>query len=108
MSDKATADLAKKVILSCLAEGMTVEDACAQAGKSIKTYEYYRRSDKGFLELADRTRLGAKNKFFASADVHDLPFAEFRKRFLHQNTFPHQQNLVDVIKAVTRRGFTLQ
>ena len=62
MSDKATADLAKKVILTCLAEGMTVEKACAQAGKSVKTYDYYRRSDKNFADLADRTRLGAKNK----------------------------------------------
>lgn len=99
MSDKATADLAKKVILTCLAEGMTVEKACAQAGKSVKTYDYYRRSDKHFADLADRTRLGAKNKSFASADVHDIGFAEFRERFLHQKTFAHQQNLVDVIEG---------
>ena len=46
------ADLAKRVILQCLAEGMTVEKACQQAGKSVKTYDYYRRSDKKFSDLA--------------------------------------------------------
>jgi len=94
-----TADLAKRVILQCLAEGMTVEKACQQAGKSVKTYEYYRRSDKKFLELADRTRLGVKTKNFESADVHDISFAEFRERFLHSKTFAHQQNLIDVIEG---------
>ena len=96
---ETTADLAKRVILQCLAEGTTVEAACSQAGKSIKTYEYYRKTDKGFAALADRARLGAKTKNFIEADVHDISFAEFRERFLHQKTFPHQQNLIDVIEG---------
>ena len=94
-----TADIAKRVILAELAQGSTVEKACAQAGKSIKTYEYYRSTDKGFAALADRARLGAKTKNFQEADVHDISFAEFRKRFLHQETFAHQQNLIDVIEG---------
>jgi hypothetical protein len=76
-----TADLAKRVILSSVAEGMTIEEACGVAGKSIKTYEYYRRTDKVFADKMDRTRLGLRSKSFASADVHDLDFASFRKRF---------------------------
>ena len=82
MSEK-TSDIAKRVILQCLAEGMTVEKACAQAGKSIKTYEYYRSSDKGFSALADRARLGAKTKNFQEADVHDISYADFCERFLN-------------------------
>jgi len=78
---------------------MTVEQGCASAGKSIKTYEYYRRTDKVFADKMDRTRLGLRDKSFASSDVHDLTFAEFRQRFLHNATFPHQQNLVDVIEG---------
>ena len=93
------ADLAKKVILSCLAEGSTVEAACQAAGKSMKTYEYYRRSDPHFKSLADRTRLGAVNKKFQDADVHDLDFVSWRQRFLKQETFGHQKNLVDVIEG---------
>jgi hypothetical protein len=94
-----SADIAKRIILGCVAEGMTIEAACASAGKSIKTYEYYRRTDKVFTDKVDRTRLGLKDKSFASGDVHDLTFAEFREKFLHSKTFPHQQNLVDMIEG---------
>jgi hypothetical protein len=94
-----SADIAKRIILGAVAQGMTIEQACGSAGKSMKTYEYYRRTDKIFSDKVDRTRLGLKDKVFASGDVHDISFAEFRERFLNQKTFPHQQNLVDVIEG---------
>jgi hypothetical protein len=96
-----SADIAKRIILGAVAQGMTIEQACGSAGKSMKTYEYYRRTDKVFSDKVDRTRLGLKDKVFASGDVHDISFAEFRERFLNQKTFPHQQNLVDVIEGRT-------
>jgi hypothetical protein len=37
--------------------------------------------------------------WFATGDVHDISFAEFRQRFLNSKTFPHQQNLVDMIEG---------
>jgi hypothetical protein len=79
---------------------MTIEQACLSAGKSYKTYEYYRRTDKMFTDKVDRTRLGLKDKSFATSDVHDITFADFRQRFLNSRTFPHQQNLVDMIEGV--------
>lgn len=94
-----SADIAKRIILAAVAEGITIEQACASAGKSIKTYEYYRRTDKVFSDKVDRTRLGLKDKQFASGDVHDISFAEFRDRFLHNKTFAHQQNIVDMIEG---------
>lgn len=94
-----SADIAKRIILASMAEGMTVEAACAAAGKSGKTYEYYRRSDKAFADKADRTRLGLKTKNFAEADAHDLSYAEFCERYMNHKIFPHQQNLVDVIEG---------
>jgi len=94
-----SADIAKRIILGCVAEGMTIEQACLSAGKSMKTYEYYRRTDKIFTDKIDRTRLGLKDKSFASGDVHDISFAEFRQRFLNSKTFAHQQNLVDMIEG---------
>lgn len=96
-----SADIAKRIILNCVAESMTLEQACASAGKSLKTYEYYRRTDKVFADKVDRTRLGLKDKQFASGDAHDLSFGEFRQRYLHNRTFPHQQNLVDIIEGRT-------
>ena len=94
-----SADIAKRIILGCVADKMTIEEACASAGKSMKTYEYYRRTDKVFADKIDRTRLGLKDKQFQGGDVHDITFAEFRQRFLHSRTFPHQQNIVDVIEG---------
>ena len=94
-----TAEIAKRVILSCVAEGMTIEQACKSAGKSIKSYEYYRRTDKVFADKIDRTRLGLREKTFASTDVTEIDFFEFRQRFLHSRTFDHQRNLVDVIEG---------
>ena len=96
---KDSADLAKRIILRCVAEGMTIEKACGEAGKSLKSYEYYRRTDKNFADMMDRTRLGLKTKNYTEADAHDLSFADFRERYLHQKTFPHQQNLIDVIEG---------
>ena len=98
MSEKSS-DIAKRVILSGVAEGMTIEAATAAAGKSYKTYEYYRRTDKNFCDKIDRTRLGLKDKNYSSSAVHDLDFATFRQRYLHSQTFAHQQNLIDVIEG---------
>ena len=98
MAEKSS-DIAKRLILSGVAEGLTIEAATAASGKSYKTYEYYRRTDKVFADKMDRTRLGLKDKNFASSDVHDITFAEFRQRYLHSQTFPHQQNLIDVIEG---------
>jgi hypothetical protein len=94
-----SADIAKRIILGAMAEGMTVEAACGAAGKSGKTYEYYRRTDKAFADKADRTRLGLKTKNFAEADAHDLSYAQFCERYMNHKVFPHQQNLVDVIEG---------
>jgi hypothetical protein len=93
------ADKAKKVILQCMAEGMTVEQACQVAGKSIKSYEYYRKSDEVFRSLADRTRLGAVEKNFADQAALGLDFVTWRKKYLKQETFAHQKNLIDVIEG---------
>jgi hypothetical protein len=78
---------------------MTIDAACSSAGKSMKTYEYYRRTDKIFADKIDRTRLGLKDKQFQGGDVHDIDFVEFRQRFLHSRTFDHQKNIVDVIEG---------
>ena len=69
MADNS-ADIAKRIILGCVSEGMTIDAACGSAGKSIKTYEYYRRTDKIFADNIDRPRLGLKDNEFASCDVH--------------------------------------
>ena len=93
------AERAKKVILQCIADGMTVEQSCKVAGKSIKTYEYYRRSDAVFKQLADRTRLGSLEKNFAEETALNLDFVTWRQKYLKSQTFAHQKNLIDVIEG---------
>jgi hypothetical protein len=94
-----TAEIAKRVILSAIAEGMTVEQAVASAGRSIKSYEYYRRTDPVWKDKVDRTRLGLRGSSFIEQTLNDITFAEFRQRFLKSKTFGHQQNLIDVIEG---------
>ena len=94
-----TAEIAKRVILSAIAEGMTVEAAVASAGRSIKSYEYYRRTDPVWKDKVDRTRLGLRGASFIEQTLDDLSFADFRQKFLKSKTFPHQQNLIDVIEG---------
>ncbi len=94
-----TAEIAKRVILSAIAEGMTVEQAVASAGRSIKSYEYYRRTDPVWKDKVDRTRLGLRGASFIEQTLDDLSFADFRQKFLKSKTFPHQQNLIDVIEG---------
>lgn len=93
------ADKAKKIILQCMAEGMTVEQSCKAAGKSVKSYEYYRRSDPAFKNLADRTRLGSLEKNWADETAKDLDFVTWRLKYLKSQTFGHQKNLIDVIEG---------
>ena len=93
------ADRAKKVILQCIADGITVEEACKVAGKSVKTYEYYRRSDAAFKSLADRTRLGSIEKNWADETALGLDFPTWRKKYLKSETFDHQKNFIDVIEG---------
>jgi hypothetical protein len=92
-------DRAKRVILQCMAEGMTVEAAVKTAGKSIKSYEYYRRVDPTFKSLADRTRLGSVEKNWAEESALGLDFVTWRQKYLRSKTFGHQKNLIDVIEG---------
>ena len=96
---ESSSTVGKRAILQSLAAGLTVEKACQSAGKSLKSYEYYRRTDKDFAAKADRIRQGVRGEFVADSDVLNISFAEFRERFLKSKTFPHQQNLVDVVEG---------
>ena len=98
MADNS-ATIAKKIILKCIADGTTIEEACKVAEKSVKSYEYYRRTDKVFAEKVDRTRQGLRGKSMASEETAEMDFFTFRERYLHSKTFPHQRNLIDVIEG---------
>ena len=98
ISDVGIAD-AKKLIVESIRQGRSVSEACALADRSIATYNYWRSKDKEFKSQCDIARA-------ALAGVNDTQrmerageFAAFRKKYLGLETFPHQQQWIDLIEG---------
>ena len=53
---KFTSQQSKEIMLDLIRQGFSVEDACRAARKSVKTYEYYRYTDKDFCRQIDLAR----------------------------------------------------
>lgn len=99
---KLSVDQAKERVLLLLGAGSTVSAAMEGAdGRSIKTYENWRAADKEFAKRADAARQRASRAKDAGTDptLHTLTFADWRKRFLGQETYPHQQMWIDVLEG---------
>lgn len=91
---------AKPLVLAALAEGETVTAAMARVGRLPKTYENWRRDDKEFARLVDEARRARREgRPAAETGSRDIGFAEFRRRYLFRETYPHMQMLVDVLEG---------
>lgn len=91
-----TADQAKEKILLCIQEGLTVAQAMQAVGKSPKTYEYYRDSDKDFAARVDHLRAVRARQGAARPTG---TFAEFCPKYLGQRVFTHQQHWIDLLEG---------
>jgi hypothetical protein len=92
---------AKQGILENLAQGKTVEAACKAVGRSIKSHENYRASDKDYARKVDEiraARTAAKNRG-TDPNASNMEFEEFRLRYLGQKTYPHQRVWIDVLEG---------
>jgi hypothetical protein len=98
-----TKDAAKQRVLELIEAGYTVKAACAEAGRSEKTYEYWKRNDPDF---------DAKVKVIRSVQVTSNPtrddnrlaarrmgFVEWRKKYLKVDTFWHQYQWLDLLEG---------
>lgn len=94
---KIDADRAKQMLLGLIADGYSVPDACAVVHKSEKSFYYYTRSDPQFKAAVDLIRARQEHKGTVLDENQDLDFTTFRERFLHSKTFPHQQNMIDLL-----------
>lgn len=103
MAAKST-EQAKEIVVTAIAQGATVEAACKGAGRSIKTYENWRASDADFKRRVDEVREARNAAVKAGVDPADrmMPFAEWRKKFLGRDTYPHQRAWIDVLEG---RGY---
>jgi len=103
-------DEAKKRVIEYIRQGMTVRDATAKVSRTVKTYEAWRWEDPEFKRIVNEIRAirrGAMKRGIDEEACH-LSFAEWRKKFLDQDTYPHQQMWIDVLEGrepeLTRKG----
>ena len=88
-------------VLLLLGSGATVGAAMDGVGRSRKTYENWRAESPAWAALADQAKLRASKAKDANGDpeLYRLSFAEWRKRFLGRETYPHMQMWVDVLEG---------
>lgn len=96
--DENSSAEAKKIILATVRMGGTVAEGCRQARRSVKAYEYYRRTDPDFRELVDRARQTAAEK--AAGEREEVPdFPEFCQEYLNTQLFNHHLQWVDLLEG---------
>ena len=92
---------AREAFLLAIKAGASVNEACAAATRSRKWYENLRSQDKDFAQRVDsaRERRDAAESQGRDPSLYDLSFADWRKRFLNLDTYPHQQLWIDVLEG---------
>lgn len=90
---------AKKDVLKSISAGMTVEDAMKRVDRSPKTYENWRADDPDFKNKVDLIRGRRRKAPEKDPENYDLDFATWRRRFLGQETYAHQQMWIDVLEG---------
>jgi hypothetical protein len=94
-----TATEAKKRLLDFIKDGLSVEDACRLTNKSTKTFYYYTKSDPDFNKELKLIRALQSRKGQISTEDKEISFEDFRQKYLNQQTFPHQRNMIDMIES---------
>ena len=94
-------DAIKKQIIEFLMEGYSTQKAMDAVGRSIKTYEYYRKTDPSFSLQVDKVRsMTARGEIGQSTT--ELPsFTEFSSKYLGVEVFTHQRHWIDLLEGTT-------
>jgi len=87
---------AKARFLNFLREGMSIEQAIKAAGRTRSTYEVWRKSDKEFVSAVERIRLMRATARHEPGE--EMSFADFSKKYLDAEVFPHAMNIIDMIE----------
>lgn len=91
-------DTIKQQLLDFIKQGYSVQRACDAVGRSIKTYEYYRKTDEQFATAVDRIRsMTARGELGETKEVP--PFPEFSEKYLGTRVFTHQQHWIDLLES---------
>ncbi len=91
---------AKQNFIEAYTAGHTVAQALEQAGRSLTTYEQWRREDADFRDAIARIQLLRRtNNRGSRGEVEQVPFGPFSEKYLDAKVFPHMQNVVDLIEG---------
>jgi hypothetical protein len=68
-------------------------------GRSVKTYEYYRKTDQEFSTQVDKVRSMTARGEINGARGEVPPFPEFSEKFLGTRVFKHQEHWIDLLEG---------
>jgi hypothetical protein len=94
-------DAIKKQIIEFLMEGYSVQKAMDAVGRSVKTYEYYRKTDPSFGLQIDKVRSMTARGEIGQATTELPPFPEFSSKYLGVEVFTHQKHWIDLLEGTT-------
>ena len=80
-------------------EGYSVQRAMDAVGRSVKTYEYYRKTDQEFSTQVDKVRSMTARGEINGARGEVPPFPEFSEKFLGTKVFKHQEHWIDLLEG---------
>ena len=92
-------DAIKKQIIDFLMQGYSVQRAMDAVGRSVKTYEYYRKTDPEFAAGIDKLRsLTARGEI--GGPTEEVPsFEIFSEKYLGVQVFEHQRHWIDLLES---------
>lgn len=91
-------ETAKRRFLELVHEGKTHTQACSRIGRSIKSYDYWRKNDETFRNQVDAIHeMRDRRAEDQRDDVGE--FAQFREEYLGSKTFRHQLQWVDLLEG---------
>ncbi len=92
-------DAIKKQVIEFLMQGYSVQKAMDAVGRSVKTYEYYRKTDEQFATAIDKIRSMTARGEVGSPRGEVPPFPEFSSKYLGVDVFPHQKHWIDLLEG---------
>jgi hypothetical protein len=98
-----TPEQAKKAFLEFVSAGYNITAAIQKVDRSRKAYEYWRKNDPVFRNAVD-TIMSTRKVDTNTRDGNrvagrGMGFAAWRKKYLGQETFPHQMQWIDLLEG---------
>lgn len=90
---------AQKKILDGIQKGKSVAEACRLAGKSEKTYEWYRKQFPDFRAQVDLIRAVRRGAISEHRAGQAKDFPDFCEKYLNHKVFWHQMQWVDLLEG---------